>query len=204
MALSIVGIAGGTASGKTTIAELIQNNPKLSGHTELIRLDDYYLDRSDIPISARESINYDHPKSFDIDLLIEHLEKLKNGLSINKPIYDFGMHIRKSESVIISPKDIIIVEGILVFAFDSLCKMMDYKIYVDTPDDIRLIRRIERDMKERGRDLHSIINQYRSTVRPMHTLFVEPSKSKADLIIPEGGQNHIAIEMVISALQAIL
>lgn len=195
----LIGIAGGTGSGKTTVAQRITEFLK-GEKVVLISQDSYYKDRSHLPMEEREKINYDHPDAFDTDLLVEHLKMLKDGKAIEMPVYDFVLHIRKKERILVEPGDVVILEGILVLHDERLRKLMDIKIYVDTDDDIRFIRRLERDIKERGRTIDSVIRQYLETVRPMHLQFVEPSKRYADIIIPEGGFNDVAIEMVTSTI----
>lgn len=178
----IIGIAGGTGSGKTSVAQLIAGklNPT---DVVIIQQDSYYKDRSYLLPKERESINYDHPSAFDTQLLIDHLKRLKNNLSIEMPIYDFATHTRKKETVIMSPAKVIILEGILLLANKDLRSLMDIKIFVDTDPDIRFIRRLERDIKERGRSIDSVIKQYLETVRPMHLEFVKKSKRYADMVI---------------------
>lgn len=195
----MIGIAGGTGSGKTTVAERISEF--LGGERVLIIPQDaYYKDRSYLPLEERDKLNFDHPDAFDMDLLVEHLKRLKSGHPIEMPIYNYKLHIREKDTRYIEPRDVIVLEGILVLHEEKLRKLMDIKIFVDTPDDIRFIRRLQRDIGERGRTLESVINQYMETVRPMHEQFVEPSKRYADIIIPEGGFNDIAIEMVTSTI----
>lgn len=198
--MKLIGIAGGTASGKTTIANKLCDLSKQYGNVNIIRLDDYYLDHPELSLDERKKINYDHPNAFDVDLLIKHISQLKNNQSIDVPEYDFVNHKRKDTTHIVKPSKVLIIEGILVLAIEDLCDLLDIKLFVDTPDDIRFIRRLSRDVKKRNRTLDSVINQYLHTVRPMHNVFVEPSKSKADLIIPEGGHNSIAIEMVFKTI----
>lgn len=199
----IVGIAGGSGSGKTTVAKNIMKALP-DDSAVLIEFDSYYKDRSDLSFEERRRLNYDHPDSLETELLREHLKRLKQGLPIEKPVYDFVTHSRKKETVTVNPAPIIIVEGILLFAIPELREMFDIKIFVDTDSDIRLIRRIQRDIEERGRSLESVIEQYYSTVRPMHLEFVEPSKRWADIIIPEGGYNPIALELIIERLKRFL
>ena len=191
----IIGLAGGTGSGKSTITDAIRSEVK--NQITLIPQDSYYKNFGLLSIEKRTKINYDHPDSFDNELLMEHLKLLKNNIPIQKPIYDFRTHSRIDKTTLIKPSKIIIVEGILIFENEQLRKLMDIKIFVDTDADIRILRRIERDIKERGRSLESIILQYRSTVQPMHIEFVEPSKRYADIIIPEGGANKIGINMIV-------
>jgi uridine kinase len=198
--MKLIGIAGGTASGKTTIANKLCDLSKQYGNVNIIRLDDYYLDHPELSLDERRKINYDHPNAFDVDLLIKHISQLKNNQSIDVPEYDFVNHKRKDTTHIVKPSKVLIIEGILVLAIEDLCDLLDIKLFVDTPDDIRFIRRLSRDVKKRNRTLDSVIKQYLHTVRPMHNVFVEPSKSKADLIIPEGGHNSIAIEMVFKTI----
>ncbi|NLC95482.1 MAG: uridine kinase [Bacilli bacterium] len=199
----IIGIAGGTASGKTTVTRKIVENFQ-SDCVTVIRHDDYYKDQSDIPFEERLKTNYDHPLSLDNELLYEHLTALLNGKPIEKPIYDFTMHTRSKEKETIYPTKIIIIEGILVFADENLRNLMDIKIYVDTDDDIRFIRRLLRDIKERGRSIEMVVSQYLNYVKPMHNQFVEPSKRYADLIIPEGGNNEVAIVIIVSKIKQII
>ena len=197
---TIIGIAGGTASGKTTIAKRLYNEAKLSGSVSLIKIDDYYYNKDRIPLSENGKRNYDHPDSYDTTLLISQIKELLNGKAIEKPIYDFVTQSRMKETEKIEPADIIIVEGIMSFAMTELRKFFDIKIFVDTPDDIRFIRRVKRDMEDRGRSLDSVVNQYLESVRPMHIAFVEPSKRFADIIIPEGGHNNVAFDIVMSKI----
>lgn len=204
MNCTIIGISGGTASGKTTVALNIKRESETYGSVAVIRLDDYYKKQDEIPLEERKKVNYDHPSAYDSNLLIKHLKDLKAGKEIQKPIYDFVNHTRAEESVIIKPSNIIIVEGIMIFAISKLLKMFDIKLFVDTPDDIRFIRRLLRDTNQRGRSVDSVINQYLTTVRPMHEQFVEPSKVFADVIIPEGGENLIAIDIIVSKILNIL
>ena len=204
MNCTIIGISGGTASGKTTVALNIKRESETYGSVAVIRLDDYYKKQDEIPLEERKKVNYDHPSAYDSNLLIKHLKDLKAGKEIQKPIYDFVNHTRAKESVIIKPSNIIIVEGIMIFAISKLLKMFDIKLFVDTPDDIRFIRRLLRDTNQRGRSVDSVINQYLTTVRPMHEQFVEPSKVFADVIIPEGGENLVAIDIIVSKILNIL
>lgn len=196
MNCTIIGIAGGTASGKTTLARKLYESTKKVGSVSILRFDDYYFKMDHLTYEERCKINYDHPDSFDIELLISHLKELKNGNSINKPTYDYVVHNRAKETELIEPSNVIIVEGILIFAIPALREMFDVKIFVDTPDDIRLLRRLKRDVEDRGRTIESVSAQYLETVRPMHEAFVEPSKKYADLIVPEGGKNHIAFDFI--------
>ncbi len=195
----VIGIAGGTGSGKTTVAQAIVNRlgaPNVS----LISQDSYYLDRSDLPFSERASLNYDHPDAFENSLLVSHLRALKTGRAVDVPVYDFSQHLRQASTVHVRPRPVVVVEGILVLADEGLRSMFDIKVFVDTDPDVRVLRRITRDIEERGRTLESVHRQYLETVKPMHDAFVEPSKRYADIIVPEGGLNEIAISLVTSRL----
>ena len=196
----VIGIAGGTGSGKTTITrKLIECfGPDVS----VIHHDNYYKAHHDMPYEERARLNYDHPNAFDTQMLIEDLRKLKQGKTISCPVYDYSIHDRTDRTVTIHPTRVIIVEGILIYESRELCREMDIKIYVDTDADVRILRRIVRDVRDRGRSLESVIDQYLTTVKPMHEQFVEPSKRRADVIIPEGGQNRVALEMVIERVRA--
>jgi len=196
MNCTIIGIAGGTASGKTTLARKLYESTKKVGSVSILRFDDYYYKMDHLTYEERCKINYDHPDSFDVELLISHLQELKKGNPIDKPTYDYVVHNRAKETELIEPSNVIIVEGILIFAIPALREMFDVKIFVDTPDDIRLLRRLKRDVEDRGRTIESVSAQYLETVRPMHEAFVEPSKKYADLIIPEGGKNTIALDFI--------
>ena len=191
----IIGICGGTGSGKTTIA---RKNVQDVGLTDvvLVEQDSYYRNLADMPLDERHQANFDHPDSIDSEMLMNHLKRLKNGQSIEMPIYDFKSHTRSVETEHIDPKPIVIVEGILIFSESRVRDLLDVRVFVDTPDDIRFIRRLQRDINERGRTTESVIKQYFATVRPMHFDFVEPSKRHADIIIPEGGQPHVGIDML--------
>ncbi len=199
----IIGICGGTGSGKSTVTnELVSliDEEKVA----VIEQDSYYKDQSHLPFEERVQTNYDHPFAFDNELLISHLKSLKEGKSIEKPIYDFEVHNRKKEVEIVSPKEVIILEGILIFFEKEIRHLLDIKVFVDTDSDVRIIRRILRDMKERGRSLDSVILQYMNTVRPAHLQFIEPSKKYADIIIPEGGYNKVAIDLLNLKVQSVL
>lgn len=204
MNCTIIGIAGGTASGKTTLSKKIFKLSEPLASVELIKLDDYYHDLSHLTIEERKAINYDHPSAYDSKLLIQHLNLLKQGISIKQPTYDFVKHNRSDIVKDINPVNVIIVEGIMLFAIPELREMFDIKLFVQTPDDIRFIRRVSRDINERGRTLDSVINQYLTTVRPMHNQFVEPSKQYADIIIPEGGENQVAIDIIVARIESLL
>ncbi|RAK17340.1 uridine kinase [Anoxybacillus vitaminiphilus] len=199
----VIGVAGGSGSGKTSVAKAIYEH--FQGHSILMLEQDYYYkDQSHLPFEERLKTNYDHPLAFDNDLLIEHLEKLLNYEPIEKPVYDYTLHTRSDEVIYVEPKDVIILEGILVLEDERLRNLMDIKVYVDTDADIRIIRRLLRDIKERGRTLESVIEQYVSVVRPMHNQFIEPTKRYADIIIPEGGHNHVAIDLMVTKIRTIL
>ncbi len=186
----IIGICGGTGSGKTTIARRIVETVGAE-NVVLVEQDSYYRNLSDMPLDERHHANFDHPDSIDSDLLVNHLKRLRNGQTIEMPIYDFVSHTRKDESSLIEPKPVVIVEGILIFAETAILDLLDVRVFVDTPDDIRLIRRLRRDVQERGRSFERTLWQYEHTIRPMHYEFVEPSKRHADIIIPENGNPNI-------------
>ncbi len=198
----IIGIAGGTGSGKSTIADAIQKEVKQD--ITIITQDSYYKSFVSMSLKERSKINYDHPQSLDNNLFIKHIRSLKKGVPINMPTYNFETHLRSENKIPKKLTKIIIVEGILLFENTKIRELLDIKIFVDTDPDIRILRRIERDIKERGRNLESIIDQYRATVRPMHIEFVEPSKRFADVIIPEGGFNKIGIDMIIAKIKNII
>jgi len=196
----VIGIAGGTGSGKTTVAQNIVRRLDIDAVT-VIQQDAYYRDLSALAPAQRDLLNFDHPDSIENDLFVAHLQALKRGEEIAQPIYDFARHLRTAETLRVQPRDVIIAEGILLFHFPEARSALDIKIYVDTPADIRLLRRIQRDIRERARTLDSVTEQYLRTVRPMHEEFVEPSKRFADVIIPEGGQNEIAIDMITARIR---
>lgn len=221
----VIAIAGGTASGKTTVARRIVDSlratadaelegaqelggfirddaPRAHGPVALLDLDSYYRDLSDLPLEERKAFNWDHPDALDTDLMALHLRALKAGEPIEKPVYSFAAYAREPRSVLVRPSAVVVVEGILVLAIEALRRECDVKIFVDADDDVRVVRRLVRDIKERGRDFDSVVDQYFRTVRPMHNGFVEPSKRHADIIIPHGGANDTAIQMVIAALRA--
>lgn len=199
----VIGVTGGSGSGKTSVSRAIFN--KFSGHSILLLEQDfYYKDQSDLSFEERLKTNYDHPFAFDTELMIQHVEELIQYRSIEKPVYDYAAHTRSSQIVLQEPKEVIIVEGILILEDARLRDLMDIKVYVDTDDDIRIIRRIKRDMEERGRTLDSVIQQYLSVVKPMYHQFIEPTKKYADLIIPEGGQNQVAIDLMTTKISSIL
>jgi len=191
----IIGICGGTGSGKTTVANRILESVS-KDEVIFLQQDSYYRDLDQMPLDYRRQKNFDHPDAIDNDLLVEHLRALKRGEAVELPLYDFRTHTRQQETLHMEPRPIIIIEGILIFAEQRLLDEMDIKVYVDTPDDIRFIRRLRRDIAERGRTVESVIEQYVATVRPMHMQFVEPSKRYADVIIPEGGHNLVSIGLI--------
>jgi len=199
----LIGISGGTGSGKTTVANVILERVGAQS-IAFVPHDAYYKDLKDLPMAQREMINFDHPDSLDTPLLIEHLHQLRRWQTVHIPVYDFKTHSRTERTLRVDPKPVILVEGILIFAEPRLREMFDVKIFVDTPADVRFIRRLRRDMVERGRSVDSIIRQYETTVRPMHLEFVEPSKRHADVIIPEGGLNTVAMDMLVARIEALL
>lgn len=200
----IIGIAGGSASGKSSIANEIYEYFKHEHTIKIIRLDDYYKDQSHLTMEQRVKTNYDHPLAFDMDLLVKHLDLLKSNQSIKKPIYDFTVHNRSLQVEVINPRDVFILEGLFVLNEVQIRERCDILIYVDTDADIRFIRRLKRDMQERGRSLESVCNQYLQTVRPMHEQFVEPSKKYAHIIIPEGSSNQVAVDLLITKISSIV
>ena len=200
----IIGIAGGSASGKSSIANEIYEYFKHEHTIKIIRLDDYYKDQSHLSFEERAKTNYDHPFAFDTDLLVEHLKKLKKKERIEKPTYDYTLHTRSSVTEVIEKRDVIILEGIFVLAEPSIRELCDILVYVDTDSDIRFIRRLKRDIEERGRSLQSVCEQYLTTVRPMHEQFIEPSKKYAHIIIPEGGSNHVAVDLLTTKIKSII
>lgn len=199
----MIGIAGGSGSGKTTVAqEILQRvGPDRIAY---IQHDSYYKDLTGLPPAQRAEVNFDHPNSLETELLITHIEQLKHGQTIEVPIYDFATHSRTDKSFSVNPRGVIIVEGILIFVESDLRSLFDVKLFVDTDADVRLIRRLQRDITERGRTVEIVINQYQATVRPMHLEFVEPSKRYADVIIPEGGFNAAALDMVVARIESLL
>jgi uridine kinase len=197
----IIGISGGTGSGKTTVARRILENVS-DEQVVFLQQDSYYRNLEDMPIELRHQINFDHPDALDNDLFVNHVKALRAGEPIKMPVYDFATHTRKAETVHIEPKPILIIEGILVFVDAALRGLMDVKIFVDTDDDLRFIRRLQRDVRDRGRSVDSVIKQYLETVRPMHQQFVEPSKRHADVIIPEGGHNDVGIDLIAGKIRA--
>lgn len=199
----IIGVTGGSGSGKTSVSRAIYNN--FPDHSiMMMEQDSYYKDQSDMSFEERLKTNYDHPFAFDTDLLIAHLEKLLHYEHIEKPVYDYVEHTRSKATLVQEPKEVIILEGILILEDERLRNLMDIKIYVDTDDDIRIIRRIKRDMDERGRTLDSVIEQYLSVVKPMYHQFIEPTKRYADIIVPEGGENRVAIDLITTKVASFL
>lgn len=199
----IIGVTGGTGSGKTTVTrKIIEEFGDVS--LAYIPQDAYYKDQSHLTMDERVLTNYDHPFAFDNDLLSEHIRQLLDGQAVQMPVYDFTQHNRAEETIRVEPKEVIIIEGILIFSDKELRDLMDIKVFVDTDDDIRIIRRIKRDMAERGRSLDSIIDMYTSIVKPMHEQFIEPTKKFADIIIPEGGSNNVAIDLMTTKIRSII
>ena len=199
----IIGIAGGTGSGKSTVAEALQRElgPE---NVALISQDSYYADLADLPFEERAKRNYDHPDAFENGLLIDHLRRLRNGETVEVPVYDFSQHARTSRKIPVTPRPVIVVEGILILIEAALRTEFDIKVYVDTDADTRVIRRITRDIEERGRTLESVCRQYLNTVKPMHEAFIEPSKRYADIIIPVGGYNTVALSLLVSRIESYL
>ena len=203
MGIIVIGVAGGTGSGKSTLVKRLQEAFKDDDVATLCH-DYYYKAHPELTYEERTKLNYDHPKSFDTDMMVEHIEALKNNVPIERPVYSFVEHNRTDEKVLVKPSKVIIVDGILIFENKELRDLMDIKVFVDTDADIRLARRILRDVRERGRSMESVITQYTSTVKPMHEEFVEPSKKYADVIIPEGGFNSVAVSMLIHNIRSLL
>lgn len=199
----LIGITGGTGSGKSTIADALYSNFSNERIT-MIQQDMYYKDQSHLSMEERVKTNYDHPMAFDNDLLVEHLQKLIKGEAIEKPRYDFTIHNRAKDTTTVEPREIIIVEGILILEDERIRDLLDIKVYVDTDADIRILRRLVRDIDERGRTVESVIDQYLKMVRPMHMEFTEPTKRYADIIIPEGGHNYVAIDILMAKIRDIL
>lgn len=199
----MIGIAGGSGSGKTTAADIILK--KVGKHRiAYLQHDSYYRDLSDLPVNQRRAVNFDHPDSLESALMMEHILQLKQWKAVEVPLYDFTTHNRTDKTIHVEPRRVILVEGILIFNEPALRSLFDVKIFVDTDADIRFIRRLKRDLEERGRTTEMVVNQYLSTVRPMHLEFVEPSKRYADVIIPEGGLNEVAMDMVIARIESLL
>jgi uridine kinase len=199
----LVGVAGGSGSGKTTVAERLAG---LIGEPDLalVRLDAYYRDRNDLPFEARAAINYDHPDAFDWPLLLDHVKALQQGLEVQVPVYDFATYERQTDRVVIAPARVVVVEGILVLYEPELRERFDLRVFVDTDADVRFIRRLERDVAERERSVQSVIDQYLGTVRPSHEQFIEPSKRHADVIVPHGGMNAPALDVLLARVRELL
>ena len=198
----VIGIAGGTASGKTTLMKNLIN--EFGGQVTVLSHDNYYKRHDDMPYEERCKLNYDEPAAFDTSLMVYHLDQLRHGYSVECPVYDFTVHNRSDETIRLVPCRVIIVEGILIFENEDLRNLMDIRIFVDTDADIRLCRRIKRDVNKRGRSLESVLEQYKNTVKPMHDRYVEPSKKYADLVVPEGGKNQVALNMIIGHIRRYL
>jgi uridine kinase len=202
MSSFVIGVAGGSGSGKTTVVRRIVDSLG-SEHVTLLDHDRYYRDRNDLRLEERAALNYDHPDSLETDLLVRHVRDLKAGSSVEAPRYDFTRHARLTEKDTLQPRRALIVEGILIFTDSALRELMDIKVFVDTDSDTRFIRRLQRDVAERGRTMESVIDQYQSTVKPMHREFVEPSKRYADVIIPLGGHNTVAVDLLLTMLRSV-
>lgn len=200
----LIGVAGGSASGKSSLSQRLYTTFEKTNSVIIIKEDDYYKDQSHLSFEERVKTNYDHPLAFDHDLLIKHLQKLIDGKSINKPLYDYACHNRSQETEVVTPCDVIVIEGLFVLENKELRDLLDIKLFVDTPSDVRFIRRLVRDIEKRGRTMESVINQYINTVRIMHEEFIEPSKKYADLIIPEGAKNDVAIDILTTKISSIL
>lgn len=199
----VIGVTGGSGSGKTTVSKAIYEN--LRGQSiQIINQDTYYNDQADMTMEERKAVNYDHPLAFDTALLIEQLDALRHNRAVEMPVYDYKEYTRSQATVHVEPQDVIILEGILILDDERLRDLMDIKVYVDADDDIRILRRIQRDMQERGRSLESIISQYLKTVKPMYHQFIEPTKRYADIIVPEGGENHVAIDILTTKVRDVL
>lgn len=196
----VIGIAGGTGSGKSTITRRLMQ--RFGNDVTAISYDYYYKAQHDIPFEERVKVNYDHPDAFDTQRFLKDLRALKSGQAIQCPIYDFSIHDRLEQTKTVRPAKVILVEGILIFASQELCDEMDIRLFVDTDADVRILRRIVRDVRDRGRSLESVVNQYLTTVKPMHEQYVEPSKKRADIIIPEGGNNLVALDMIMERVRA--
>lgn len=200
----IIGIAGGSASGKTSLAKRLKREFEDTNSVIIIRQDDYYNDQKDMTMDERLKVNYDHPFAFDNDLLARHLNDLREGKSIDRPTYDFIQYTRSNEIEVVEPHDVIVVEGLFVLEDEFIRKHLDIKVFVDTPADVRFIRRLNRDVRDRGRSLDNVIAQYMNTVRIMHDQFIEPSKRYADVIVPEGGKNEVAVDLLTTKIGSII
>ncbi|MCR5844888.1 MAG: uridine kinase [Oscillospiraceae bacterium] len=196
----VIGIAGGTGSGKTTITRKLMQ--RFGNDVSVIYHDNYYKAHHNMPYEERAKLNYDQPDAFDTDQLIEAVRALKKGRSVICPVYDYSIHDRSEKTITVKPAKVVIVEGILIFENKELCELMDIKVFVDADADVRILRRIVRDVRDRGRSLESVVNQYLSTVKPMHEKYVEPSKRNADIIVPEGGHNKVALELLMERVRA--
>lgn len=199
MSCFTVGVAGGTGSGKTTLTRALLD--RFSGQSSVVFMDNYYKDQSHLTWNERVVTNYDAPEAFDVELMAEHLRQLRAGQAIDCPVYNFAEHNRAAETIRVEPSPVLVVEGILLFALPELTEQLDLKLFVDTDADVRILRRIQRDVVERGRSLASVEEQYLKTVKPMHELYVDPSKRSADLIIPEGGRNIVALDTLINRIE---
>ena len=199
MDILVIGIAGGTGSGKTTLMENIMS--RFEGQVTVLSHDNYYKRRDELTFEERSGLNYDEPDAIETSLMVEHLKQLRQGKSIDCPVYDFTRHNRSDETIRLDPKPVIIVEGILIFENEPLRDLMDIRLFVDTDADVRLCRRIKRDVNKRGRTLESVLTQYQTTVKPMHEKYVEPSKKYANLVIPEGGKNMVALDMILGRIK---
>lgn len=195
-----IGIAGGTGSGKTTITRRLQQ--RFADNVSVIYHDNYYKAHNDMTYEERAKLNYDCPDAFDTERMVRDLKELRAGRSVRCPVYDYTVHNRSDKTVLVNPSPVIIVEGILIFQDPGLCELLDIKIFVDTDADVRILRRIVRDVRDRGRSLQSVVDQYLTTVKPMHEMYVEPSKRNADIIVPEGGHNLVAMDMLIERINA--
>ena len=195
----VIGIAGGTGSGKTTLMDNLVK--RFGDDVTVLSHDNYYRRRDDMTMEERQNVNYDEPAALETDLMVKHLDKLRHGEAIECPVYDFTQHNRSDKTITVVPKRVIIVEGILIFEDDALRDLMDIRIFVDTDADVRLGRRILRDVEERGRTLQSVLEQYQTTVKPMHEMYVEPSKKHAHLVVPEGGRNYVALDMILTRIE---
>jgi uridine kinase len=200
MKTMVIGIAGGTGSGKTTLTEHLRD--RFGDSVSVVYHDNYYKRHDELTYEERSRLNYDHPDAYDTDLMIEHLDRLRSGLPVECPVYDYTIHNRSDKTITISPAKVILVEGILIFENAALRDRMDIKIFVDTDADVRILRRIRRDVQSRGRSLESVIDQYLTTVKPMHEQFVEPSKRNADIIVLEGGHNLVALDMIVERVRS--
>lgn len=200
----IIGIAGGTSSGKTLVAQRLYDAFKQTERVIIIKQDDYYTDQRDVPMEERIKMNYDHPLAFDNDLMLHQLGQLSHGQAILKPVYDFTIHTRSDKIDVVNACDVIVLEGLFALENEDIRNLLDIKIFVDTPADVRFIRRLKRDTLKRGRTMESVIKQYITSVRPMHEQFIEPSKKYADLIIPEGGKNEVAVDLIITKITSAL